>query len=246
MLNSKDPTLTVLDRPLALGNFEAVINSDVDLLAEHISLAVPVRDVEVLGPTQNFLHRSSYKIAGDMGLAAATATPTHMRVDESSECAVVLLTQGHAQYELEGHNYLASAGVSGMFLPGMDYRQETGLTSGLIYNLSPQLLARYLCEAHGGSLHLDEALHALQRPQTIALDHPSMQQVLFGLQVLMRTIDSISTVEQSDSPPLVRLQEGIYAMTAAMLMPEHASEALSSWLPMSCDTLGSLGGQNSP
>jgi hypothetical protein len=232
MQNRNDPGHLPLNSPLLVGNDEAVVTDDIDLLAEHISLAVPVRDIAPLGPPQQFRHRSSYRIAGDLGLAAATATPTRMWVDENSECAVVLLKQGSARYVLDGHDYLAHAGSSGMFLPGMDYIQETSLASGLIYNLSPQLLARYLCEASGGKLHLDEAIHHLYRPQAIDLKHPSIQQVLFGLQVLIRTVDSIGPVTQPDSQPLVQLQEGIYALSAALLMPEYAPRALSSWQPM--------------
>ncbi|QVL54143.1 MAG: hypothetical protein KFB97_07580 [Cyanobium sp. M30B3] len=245
MPNSNDSRFRALEKPLILGNYEAIITEDIDQLAEHISLAVPVRDIAPVGPSQQFRHRSSYRIAGDMGLAAATATPTRMWVDESSDCAVVLLNQGHARYVLDGHDYLASAGSSGMFLPGMDYLQETSLASGLIYNLSPQLLARYLCEASGGTLHLDEALHQLNRPTTIDLEHPAMQQVLFGLQVLICTVDSIGVVQQPDSQPLVRLQEGIYALSAALLMPEYAPKALNCWKPMPLTTPGgSLGGDD--
>jgi hypothetical protein len=232
MQNRNDPRHLPQDSPLLLGNYEAFVTDDIDLLAERISLAVPVRDIAPLGPQQQFRHRSCYRIAGDMGLAAATATPTRMWVDESGECAVVLLNQGCAHYVLDGHNFLADAGSSGMFLPGMDYLQETSLASGLIYNLSPQLLARYLCEASNGDLHLDDAIQHLNRPQAIDLKHPSIQQVLFGLQVLIRTIDSIAMVEQADSEPMVQLQEGIYALSAALLMPENAARALSSWQPM--------------
>ncbi|MFM9101887.1 MAG: hypothetical protein ACKOPS_11390 [Cyanobium sp.] len=232
MPNSNDPRVRALQKPLVLGNYEAVVTADIDQLAEHISLAVPVRDIAPVGPAQTFRHRSSYRIAGDMGLAAATATPTRLWVDESSDCAVVLLTQGHARYALDGHDYLASAGSSGMFLPGMEYRQETSLAGGLIYNLSPQLLARYLCEASGETLHLDEALHLLSQPQAIDLEHPAIHQVLFGLQVLIRTIDSMGADQQPDSQPMVRLQEGIYALSAALLRPEYAPRALSSWQPM--------------
>ena len=241
MANSNDPRHRALATPLVLGNHEAVETEDIDQLAEHISLAVPVRDIAPMGPARTFRHRSSYRIAGDMALAAATATPTRLWVDESSDCAVVLLTRGHARYALDGHDFLASAGTSGMFLPGMDYQQETDLASGLIYNLSPQLLARYLCEASGGTLHLDAALHQLSRPQVIDLEHPAIQQVLFGLQVLIRTIDSMGAVPQPDSQPLVQLQEGIYALSAALLKPEFAPGALDSWQPMPCSCRGPLG-----
>ena len=151
MQNSNDPRVWALQKPLVLGNHEAVVTEDIDQLAEHISLAVPVRDIAPVGPAQTFRNRSSYRIAGDMGLTAATATPTRLWVGESSDCALVLLTQGHARYAIDGHDYLACAGTSGMFLPGMEYQQETSLASGLIYNLSPRGRAgtpscrRYLC-----------------------------------------------------------------------------------------------------
>lgn len=226
------PGHLLLESPLLLGNDEAIATDDIDVLAEHISLAVPVRDIAPLGPQQQFRHRSSYRIAGDMGLAAATATPTRLWVDENSECAVVLLRQGSAHYHLDGHDFFAAAGSSGMFLPGMDYIQDTSLASGLIYNLSPQLLGRYLCEASGGNLHLDDAIHHLQCPQAIDLKHPSIPQVLFGLQVLIRTIDCLGRQAQPDALPLVRLQEGIYALSAGLLMPDYAPRALSSWQPI--------------
>lgn len=237
MLHRDDPRDRALAKPLVLGDHEATITDDIDQLAEHISLTVPVRDIAPLGAAQTFRHRSSYRIAGDMGLTAACATPTRLWVDESRDCAVVLLKQGHARYALDGHAFLASAGSTGMFLPGMEYLQETSLASGLIYNLSPQLLARYLCEASGGTLHLDDALHLLRQPQAINLEHPAMQQVLFGLQVLIRTIDTMGPVQQPDSRPLVQLQEGIYALTAALLKPDDAPRALNSWQPM---PMGSL------
>jgi hypothetical protein len=50
--------------------------------------------------------------------------------------------------------------------------------------------------------------------------------------VLIRTVDSIGPVTQPDSQPLVQLQEGIYALSAALLMPDYAPRALSSWQPM--------------
>jgi hypothetical protein len=243
MVDSEEHRRQALKRPLALGNHDAVVTDDIDLLAEHISLAVPLRDIVALGPQKHFLHRSSYRIAGDMGLTAATNTPTRMWVDESSECAIVLFNQGHACYHLDGQRYIARAAATGMFLPGMEYSLESGLAGGLIYNLSPQLLARYLCEASGGSLHLDEAIRQLSRPQAIDLQQPAIQPVLFGLQVLIRTIDSLGPSQRPDSQPLVGLQEGIYALSAALLMPEHASRALGSWQPMpSCQRdPGSLG-----
>lgn len=137
MLNSNDHRQQALAQPLVLGNCEAVVTDDIDLLAEHISLAVPLRDIAVLGPQQQFRHRSSYRIAGDMGLTAATSTPTRMWVDESSDCAMVLLSQGDAVYEIEGKTYPIQAGRSAMFLPGMDYKLDSSLSGGLIYNLSP-------------------------------------------------------------------------------------------------------------
>lgn len=232
MQTPKASGLLPLDTPLLLGEGEAIATDDIDLLAEHISLAVPVRDIAPLGPQEQFCHRSSYRIAGDMGLAAATATPTRMWVDESRECAVMLIKRGSARYVIDGHHFQADAGSSCMFLPGMDYVQETSLASGLIFNLSPQLLARYLCEATDGSLHLDDAIHHLNRPQAIDLKHPALQTILSGLQVLIRTIDSIGSLAEHDSQALVRLQEGIYALSAGLLMPDHASRALSSWQPI--------------
>jgi hypothetical protein len=55
---------------------------------------------------------------------------------------------------------------------------------------------------------------------------------LFGLQVLIRTIDCLGRQAQPDALPLVRLQEGIYALSAGLLMPDYAPRALSSWQPI--------------
>jgi hypothetical protein len=242
MQYSDDHRQQALTQPLILGNHEAVINDDIDLLAEHISLAVPLRDIAALGPQQQFRQRSSYRIAGDMGLTAAIVTPTRMWVDESHDCSMVLLNHGHATYQLENKTYEVHGGNLGIFLPGMEYSLESSLAGGLVYNLSPQLLARYLCEASDGSLDLDAALHLINRPQPINLAHPAISQVLFGLEVLIRTIDSMGKGQDPDSEAMVKLQEGIYALSAALLMPESAPRALSCWQPMPCGIKGPFPG----
>jgi len=94
MPGSSEQREQALRHPLVLGNHEARVNDDIDLLAEHISLAVPLRDIMAIGPSRHFRQRSSYRIAGDTSLMAATITPTRMEVEESKECSIVLVTQG--------------------------------------------------------------------------------------------------------------------------------------------------------
>lgn len=224
----------VLRQRLALGNHEAAINDDIDLLAEHLSLAVSLRDIHSLLPDRHFRQRSSTRIAGDIALTAATGTPLHMELEESGDCSIALFSSGTVNYLLEGRPYRLEAGNTAMFLPGMHCSLETEVdrtstTNGLVYNLSPQLLARYLCEASDARLDLDRALQLLQRPQPIDLHNPALQPVLFGLNVLVRTIDSFGPQAPADSPPLTRLQEGIYALSAALLLPDCAGRALASW-----------------
>jgi hypothetical protein len=224
----------VLRQRLALGNHEAAINDDIDLLAEHLSLAVSLRDIHSLLPDRHFRQRSSTRIAGDIALTAATGTPLRMELEESSECSIALFSSGTVNYVLEGSPYRLEAGQTAMFLPGMHCSLETEVTgnrttNGLVYNLSPQLLARYLCEASDGRLDLDRALQLLQRPHPIDLRNPALQPVLFGLQVLVRTIDSFGPNVPADTTPLSRLQEGMYALSAALLLPDCASHALASW-----------------
>ncbi len=191
MPGSSEQREQALRHPLVLGNHEARVNDDIDLLAEHISLTVPLRDI-------------------------------------------VLVTQGAATYELDTQRYRAQAGSTAMFLPGMRYRLESELASGLVYNLSHQLLARYLCDASRGRLNLEQALLHLQRPHAIDLTLPQLQPVLYGLKVLVRTIDSLGShparsEQGSDSQALLQLQEGLYALSTALLLPDCAGEALNSW-----------------
>ncbi len=234
MPGSSEQREQALRHPLVLGNHEARVNDDIDLLAEHISLTVPLRDIVAIGPSHLFRQRSSYRIAGDTGLTVATITPTRMEVEESKECSIVLVTQGAATYELDTQRYRAQAGSTAMFLPGMRYRLESELASGLVYNLSHQLLARYLCDASRGRLNLEQALLHLQRPHAIDLTLPQLQPVLYGLKVLVRTIDSLGShparsEQGSDSQALLQLQEGLYALSTALLLPDCAGEALNSW-----------------
>lgn len=234
MAESNELGEQVLRQRLALGNHEALINDDIDLLAEHLSLAVSLRDIHSLLPDRHFRQRSSTRIAGDIALTAATGTPLRMELEESGECSIALFSSGTVNYVLEGSPYRLEAGRTAMFLPGMHCSLETevtsnGTTNGLVYNLSPQLLARYLCEASDGRLDLDRALQLLQRPNPIDLRNPALQPVLFGLQVLVRTIDCLGPQPSADSAPLTRLQEGIYALSAALLLPDCASRALASW-----------------
>ncbi|MEB3353927.1 MAG: hypothetical protein VKM34_06800 [Cyanobacteriota bacterium] len=234
MPGSSEQREQALRHPLVLGNHEASITDDIDLLAEHISLTVPLRDIMAIGPAGQFRQRSSYRIAGDTGLTAATITPTRMEVEESRECSIVLVTQGSATYEVETTRYVAQAGNTAMFLPGMAYSLESELASGLVYNLSHQLLARYLCDANQGRFDLDQALRHLQRPHAINLTLPQLQPVLYGLKVLVRTIDSLGSLPVStglpdDSQALMQLQEGLYALSTALLLPECAGAALASW-----------------
>lgn len=234
MPGSSEQREQALRHPLVLGNHEARVNDDIDLLAEHLSLAVPLRDIVAIGPSRHFRQRSSYRIAGDTGLTAATITPTRMEVEESKECSIVLVTQGSAIYQLDARRYQAQAGSTAMFLPGMHYTLESELASGLVYNLSQQLLARYLCDASRGRLTLEQALLHLQRPHAIDLTLPQLQPVLYGLKVLVRTIDSIGGQRSnggpaSDSQALLQLQEGLYALSTALLLPDWADAALNSW-----------------
>jgi hypothetical protein len=233
MPGSSEQRDQVLRQPLVLGNHEARVDDDIDLLAEHIALTVPLRDITPIGPRHSFRQRSSYRIAGDTGLTAACLTPARMRVEECSDCSIVLLNQGTATYELEGRRYPVQAGCTAIFLPGMEYSLENGLASGLVYNLSQQLLARYLCEASQGRLDLDAALQRLQQPHSIDLQLPGLQPVLFGLRVLVRTIDSLGPPEQIDSDrALLPLQEGLYSLSTALLLPEYADQSLASWHPL--------------
>ena len=234
MPGSSEQREQALRHPLVLGNHEARVNDDIDLLAEHISLAVPLRAIMAIGPSRHFRQRSSYRIAGDTSLTAATITPTRMEVEESKECSIVLVTQGSATYQLDTRRYLAQAGNTAMFLPGMHYAMESELASGLVYNLSHQLLARYLCDASRGRLDLDQALLHLQQPHAIDLTLPQLQPVLYGLKVLVRTIDSLGSqlgdnCPGNDSQALLQLQEGLYALSTALLLPDCAGEALNSW-----------------
>ena len=229
---SGNPREQVLRQPLVLGDEEARIDDDIDLLAEHIALTVPLRDITPIGPRHSFRQRSSYRIAGDTGLTAASITPTRMWVEESADCSIVLLNQGHATYTLESERYRVQAGGEAIFLPGMAYSLENGLASGLVYNLSQQLLARYLCEASDGRLDLDAALLHLQRPHPINLLQPELRPVLFGLRVLVRTIDSLGPTEPITTRPFLQLQEGLYALSSALLLPQAAERALASGQPM--------------
>jgi hypothetical protein len=222
----------LLRLPLVLGDQEARIDDDIDLLAEHIALTVPLRDITPIGPLRSFRQRSSYRIAGDTALTAASITPTRMWVEESADCSIVLLNQGHATYALDCKRYRVQAGSTAIFLPGMAYSLENGLASGLVYNLSQQLLARYLCEASDGRLDLDAALRHLQRPHPINLQRPELQPVLFGLRVLVRTIDSLGPAESIATRPFLQLQEGLYTLSSALLLPQAADRALASWQPM--------------
>ena len=245
---------------LVLGHHDACINDDPDLLAELISLAVPLQGLDSLAPQGQFRHRTSTRIAGDIGFTATVTTPVTMEVDDHPDCSIVLLNQGCANYRLEGRDYPVTTGESALFLPGMGYHVQSGdrsggLCSGLIYNLSPQLLARYLCELSPRKLNLEQALQLVTQPHPIDLHNPQLKPVLYGLQVLVRTIDSLGAPplaalpdldgdpEQAlmaAAPPrpqgsergLLHLQEGIYALSAALLLPDQAERALASWDPL--------------
>ena len=246
---------------LLIGHHEAQIDSDPDLLAESISLAVPLQDLVSLGEAHCFRHRTSSRIAGDIGLTATTTTPVAIQVDDHPDCSIVLLNQGCASYWVEGHEYQVRRGESAMFLPGMVYQMQSGdrsggLCSGLVYNLSPQLLARYLCELSPMGLELEQALRMVQQPHHLDLQNPQLKPVLYGLQLLVRTIDSLGAppmtlpTPESDLEPeqalmamapqrpdgtergLLHLQEGIYALSAALLLPDQAERALASWDPL--------------
>jgi predicted phosphoribosyltransferase len=59
MPNSNDPRVRALQKPLVLGNYEAVVTADIDQLAEHISLAVPVADRQVLARLAALVERTT-------------------------------------------------------------------------------------------------------------------------------------------------------------------------------------------
>jgi hypothetical protein len=245
---------------LWVGHHDAQIDNDPEQLAESISLAVPLEDLVSVGPAHRFLHRTSSRIAGDIGFTATTTTPVAMQVEEHPDCSIVLVTQNSATYSVDGSDYRVQAGESAIFLPGMGYQLETGdgagkLCSGLVYNLSPQLMARYLCELSPRSLNLGQALDLLERPHSLDLHNPQLKPVLYGLQLLVRTIDSLATPPpalddqeaalttdalMANAPeraaaherPLLHLQEGIYALSAALLLPDQAERALASWNPL--------------
>jgi hypothetical protein len=189
MQKSNQARHQTLAQPLDLGN-NAVVRADNDQLAEHISMVVRVGDIAPLGPLEQFRHRSIYRIAGVMVLTAATATPTRLWVDESSDCAV--LPPRVQRHVSAGH--------------GLSPENQPGQWADL--QPLPRVVARYRCEASDGTLHLDDALHRPHRPMAVDLENPSIEQVLVGLRVLFGVIDSMGAVKQPDSPPLVRLQEG--------------------------------------
>lgn len=246
---------------LVLGHHDALINDDPDVLADSISLAVPLQELNSLSPEDQFRHRASCRIAGDIGLTAAVTTPVAMRVDDHPDCSIVLLNQGCASYWVDGQEYKVRSGESAIFLPGMAYHLQSGdgpgsLCSGLVYNLSPQLLARYLCELSAPGLELEQALRLVERPHSLDLHNPQLKPVLYGLQLLVRTIDSLGaapplplgSLDLELAPealmalaperaaacerPLLHLQEGIYALSAALLLPDQAERALASWDPL--------------
>jgi hypothetical protein len=221
---------------LVLGHHDALINDDPDVLADSISLAVPLQELNSLSPEDQFRHRASCRIAGDIGLTAAVTTPVAMRVDDHPDCSIVLLNQGCASYWVDGQNYKVSSGESAIFLPGMAYHLQSGdgpgsLCSGLVYNLSPQLLARYLCELSAPGLELEQALRLVERPHSLNL--PPLPLGSLDLELTPEALMALAPERAAACErPLLHLQEGIYALSAALLLPDQAERALASWDPL--------------
>lgn len=211
------PATWIGQQQLWFGQREAALLTDPGDLLEKLALAVNIRQLDPLPSAGGFLQRSAIRIAGDIGLAAIASTPTQSVLDNHHECAIALLQQGWIDYCIAGRTWSARASQSAVFLPGEAMRVLAGHHVGLAYNLSPQLLARYLCELpHRPSI--ERALAWVQRPHRIDLLDPAKQSSLQTLDLVLRLLDG-QAGEMAPSPILLNLEEMLYRLSAALIAP---------------------------
>lgn len=207
----------IAQHQLCFGQAEAPLLRDPEDLHEKLALAVNIRQLDPLPSADGFQQRSAIRIAGDIGLAAIASTPTASWLDDHHECAIALLYQGRIDYRIAGRTWSARAGQAAVFLPGEAMRVQADHHVGLVFNLSPQLLARHLCELpHRPSI--EQALAWVQRPHRINLRDPLRQSGLQTLELVLRLLDGQAT-RLGQGPILLSLEEMLYRLSAALIAP---------------------------
>lgn len=200
---------------LAFGNREARLLSDLDDLHEKLSLAINLRQLQPCAARLQVAQRSALRLVCDIGIAAVASTPTAAVLDEHHEGMVAVLYQGRIDYRLAGRLWSVEAGCSAIYLPGEAMRVRTLNHNGLVYNLNPPLLARYLIELNP-RLSLERALLVLQRPWLIDLRHPASQVALQQLALVTRLLD-VAGGDHAQPTILSLLQDRLYQLTARFL-----------------------------
>lgn len=214
---ARQRTSGIAGHSLWFGEREAPLLSDPDDLQEKLALAVNIRQLDPLPCPEGFQQRSSIRIAGDIGLAAIASTPTQSSYDDHHECAIAVLQYGRIDYELAGQIWSAEAGLSAVFLSGEAMRVRTTPHAGVVFNLSPQLLARYLGD-RPEPMPIEQALAWVQRPHRIDLRHPTAQPSLRALRMVLGLLDDPACAP-GQLPQLLGLDTMLYGLSAALIAP---------------------------
>lgn len=202
---------------MPFGNGEAELLDDLDDLHEKLSLALNLRRLEPCADRSVVAQRSAVRLLGDIGISSVVSTPTAAVLDDHHEAAIVLLQQGRIDHRLAGRQWTAEAGRTALYLSGEAMKVRTRFHTGIVYNLNPALLARYLLE-HERTLTLETALQALQRPWRIDLRDPATRAAQQHLQLIIHLLDGTGELQPSASI-LTLLQDRLYQVSAQLLLP---------------------------
>jgi hypothetical protein len=173
---------------LAFRDQHGELRFDSDALAEEIGLTVNLTRFEPRQNRQEFAHRASFLLAGDMAISASTYVPLVASTTDYSESTLEIPYCGTTRYRIEGRDWFNRAGQQALYLPGQSFEVETGHFNGLLFNLNPRRLAETIGAVSHHRVPLELAERWVQRPVAIDLGDPRVQLLQRHLEIGLQTL----------------------------------------------------------
>jgi hypothetical protein len=208
---------------LAFADSYSAVRFDARDLADEIGLAVNLTRFEPLLNRQEFVHRASYLLAGDMVISAAAYVPLVASTCEYSQSTLEIPYSGSTRFRIEGQDWCDQAGEQALYLPGQASEVETGHFNGLLFNLNPGRLADIIGMVSHRRVPLELAERWVQRPVLVDMHDPRIQHLQHNLELALDGLVEVNRGGLGDpfSSRALGVEELIYRISARMLLIAH-------------------------
>lgn len=205
---------------LAFADGSSEVRFDARDLADEIGLAVNLSRFEARERSQQFVHRASYLLAGDMVISAATYVPLVASTSDYSESTLEIPYAGSTRFRLEGRDWFDHAGEQALYLPGQASEVETDHFNGLLFNLNPDRLAKTIGWVSHRTVPLELAERWVQRPVPIDLRDPRVTHLQRHLEQALSGLVALNGqgLGNPQAAPALKLEQLVYSSSARMLL----------------------------